>query len=260
MAKMLRLLRVLLRLVLTAGGFISFYVGGLVLCWLVLPLLWLRGGPHLQRVGRCQAVVHRGFVLFHAYARISGSLSFDPRHCSVRLPPGGCVVIANHPTLIDVTAVMACLEHLTCIVKGPLFHHPAMARLLRYCWHIDGGSGDATAGASVMMQAAERLQMQMPVLIFPEGTRSPPRQLQPFKRGAFEIALRNGVPIVPILLTCDPPALAKGTPWHAYPSRTVQFSILQLPTLDPAQWQGDSKQMCADVQRIFQAELDKRAT
>ncbi len=257
---MLRLLTAIFRLALTASGFIAFYAGGLVLCWVVLPPVWLFGGDHLQRVRRCQAIVHRGFVFFHAYARISGSLRFDPHLVNLHLPPGGCVVIANHPTLIDVTAVMACLDHVTCIVKGPLFHHPAMARLLRYCWHIDGGSADATSGASVMLQAADRLQQQMPVLIFPEGTRSPPRQLQPFRRGAFEIAMRSGVTIVPLLLTCDPPALAKGVPWYAYPSRTVQFGVKQLPTLDPAQWQGDSKRMCADVQAMFQAELDGAAT
>ena len=51
--------------------------------------------------------------------------------------------------------------------------------------------------------------MGLDVLIFPEGTRSPfGSGLQPFHRGAFEVAARANVPVVLLKLTCSPPALA----------------------------------------------------
>ena len=63
------------------------------------------------------------------------------------------------------------------------------------------------------------------LVIFPEGTRSPAYGLYTFSRGAAQIALRTGVSIVLIVVTCDPPTLLKGQPWYAVPACPIRFKL-----------------------------------
>lgn len=246
------------RVLLTAFAFTFFYSGGSVLSWLRLPLAWLQGGTRVERIRRCQGVVANGFVFFHGFMRVFRLVGFDPRKTGVVLPAGGCVIIANHPTLVDVTALIATIGHLSCVVKRILFLSPTVGPLLRFCWHINGGSGDATAGAVVMMESLQRLRSGIPVLIFPEGTRSPEGGLHTFNRGAFEIALRADVPVVPVFLSCHPPMLSKEAPWYRAPEIPSQFKMIQLPTLDPKRWNGDTKAMAVDVHAMYRLCLQGR--
>ena len=63
------------------------------------------------------------------------------------------------------------------------------------------------------------------MILFPEGSRSPRGGLGPFKRGAAYVALASGVPITPVVIGCDPPALMKGQAWYALPNRKLIFSL-----------------------------------
>jgi len=255
----LRLVDQAARVLLTAFAFTFFYCGGSVLSWLRLPIAWLTGGTHLERARRCQRVVQNGFVFFHDFMRTFRLIGFDPRKVGLQLPPGPCVLIANHPTLVDVTAIIATVGQLSCVVKRILFYTPTLGPLLRFCWHINSGAGDATAGAAVMMESMHRLRCGMTVLIFPEGTRSPEGSLRAFKRGAFELASRADVPVVPVFLSCHPAMLSKEAPWYRAPAIPAQYQMIQLPTLDPKRWNGDSRAMAADTQALYQRCLEGKA-
>src|SRR4029079_4387587 len=113
----------------------------------------------------------------------------------------------------------------------------------RSCAYLDGGDGGPFAGALVVPQALERLNAGMPVLVFPEGTRSPRDGMHPFKRGAFEIACRANVDVLPVLIRCDPPALGKGVPWYAIPPTTAFFTVTPLPRMRPSEFAGDAARM-----------------
>jgi len=141
-----------------------------------------------------------------------------------------------------------------------LFRSPLTGRLLRYCGHINGGSSGAVAAGGVVVEALERLSAGVPVLIFPEGTRSPERSLRPFKRGAFEIACRASVPVAPLLIRCEPAVLAKEAPWYRAPKTPSCYTITALPALHPHAWNGNARAMAADVQRMFQDCLGVRTS
>ncbi|RPJ01927.1 MAG: 1-acyl-sn-glycerol-3-phosphate acyltransferase, partial [Deltaproteobacteria bacterium] len=51
-----------------------------------------------------------------------------------------------------------------------------------------------------MNEAARKIHDGMSVVIFPEGSRSPDGLIQPFKKGGFALAIKSGVPIVPIAI------------------------------------------------------------
>lgn len=240
---------------LVIACFIGFYLGGLFLAWVILPLARWRVGGQLERARPSQRAVQAGFQVFHAALRRLGLLRGDASTSQIQLPHTPCVVIANHPTLIDVTAILANLPNVACVVKPALFRSLTMGRVLRDAWYIAGGSGTPGDGASVMREAATRLAGGMSVLVFPEGTRSPPGGLGTFHRGAFEIACRAGVPVVPLLLIADPPFLHKESVWYALPAATVRLTLSQLASLDPAEWNRDSRAMAAACERQYRNAL-----
>jgi 1-acyl-sn-glycerol-3-phosphate acyltransferase len=220
------------RVLLTAFAFTSFFLGGLILAWLVLPLVALFSRPRQVRILRCQRIVRAAFRLFHGYMRWVRILHFDPRSVHIDLPEGPCVIIANHPTLVDVTALVSVLGEVTVIAKPAMYRSPLVGPLLRLCHHIEGPRDAFTDGPRVLEDGLARLGLGLPVLLFPEGTRSPVGGLGRFKRGALELATRANVPLVCLGLRCTPPVLAREHPWWTTPTRVPRLTVTQLQTYD----------------------------
>ena len=210
----------------------------------------------VERDRLCQDIVGWGFRLFLAFMRWMRTLVFVPGNVEFEFPNGPFVLISNHPTLIDVTAIMAVYPRICCVAKTELFKSPWVGRLLRYCGHIEGGSAGPMDGVAVMQQALQRLDRGQPVLIFPEGTRSPDHALRRFKSGAFEIAIRAGVPVVPVYATCEPPTLKKNLSWYGLPKQTAYYNLRQLAAPSRDLLAADSRGAAARFQNLYQAEMD----
>ena len=104
------------------------------------------------------------------------------------------------------------------------------------------------SGAALMQEALRRFEVGLAVLIFPESTRSPPGGLHPFRRGAFELAVRAHVPLWPLLLTCDPPALSKGLPFWRQPDRVA---LLRVEPGDLQTDLRDARSACQAIEALF---------
>lgn len=238
--------------VLAPTGFFFFYLGGLLLSWVLLPALLVPVlSDRRRRTDRSLAVVSSAWRLFHWYMRVLRLFHHAPGDVDLELPDEPCVVVANHPTLVDVTALLSAHWRMHCVVKRVLFRSPLVGPLLWLCDHIPGGREGPAATRAVMEGALARLRAGWPVLLFPEGTRSPPGSLHPLKRGAFEIASRADVPVVPLLLRCEPPVLSKQFRWYQVPATTPRFTVTRLPTLHPSQWDGDSRAMAREVETQY---------
>ncbi len=249
------------RILLAGIALFLFWTGAAVLSWLLLPVFRLRRNGRWERARVCQSVVRRALRMFHAFMHATDLLDFDYRQVGAlpaELAGRPFVMVANHPSLIDVTAIASAWDATCVVAKRPLFRSLLVGRLLRYCDHIDGGDGSAISGASVIEEAQLRLQGGLPVLVFPEGTRSPAgsTSLRPFKRGAFEVACRAGVPILPVLVRLDRPILLKSQRW--YQSAERQRVRLTLEPLAPVATQvdGDSAALATEVEAIFREKLD----
>jgi 1-acyl-sn-glycerol-3-phosphate acyltransferase len=245
------------RVGLAGLAFIGFWLGALFNAVIVLPLCLLahRRASRFDRAAACQRWIQRAFVFFHDYMRWCDLVRFDPRDVTRATPGPGFVLVANHPTLVDVTAIAAVFGRLTCVAKTPLFRSPFIGRVLRACAYMDGGDGDPFSGALVVGQSIERVTAGMPVLIFPEGTRSPMDGLRPFKQGAFEIACRADVPVLPVLIRCNPPALGKGRPWYDIPRPAARFTMTLLPPLRPGDFGRNAAVMTEVCEKLYRTEL-----
>jgi 1-acyl-sn-glycerol-3-phosphate acyltransferase len=230
---MMGMLKQAAHLMATASAFLFFFLGGAVLSFLVIPVVSLSVRSKSRRSRLCRRIVARSWVVFHDYMRLLRLIDYDPRAARLAFPAGAFVLVANHPTLVDVTALVAACPDLAFIAKSKMFRSPVFGRLLRTCGHINGGEGGPFSGAAAVDQVLECLAAGIPVLIFPEGTRSPRGGLGAFRHGACQIARKAGVPIVPVFVTCDPPTLMRGQAWYAIPKRLVVLALTQLPILEP---------------------------
>jgi 1-acyl-sn-glycerol-3-phosphate acyltransferase len=212
-----------LRVACTGMAFVVFFGGALVLGGWFLPLVHLWPGPRVVRQKRCQRVVRMTWLGFHAYLRWVGLVNLDvgPQRMVVSSP---AIIIANHPTLFDITAMIVAVGPACIVAKRALFSNPFVGLLLRACGHIRVG---APGGAPLptVDEAEDRLRAGHSIVLFPEGTRSPVGGLGRFHVGAFELARRTGVPVVPVRITARPPALWKGQPWYRIPTETVQLRL-----------------------------------
>ena len=253
---MMRFLDIALRIPLTGVMFVFFGLVSALLSWIILPLARLREKSRLAKDQLSQRIVCKALNIFHFFLTFFRLVRYKPWSHALPIPDGPVVVVANHPTLVDVTAITATYPNLTVVVKKALFLSPAVGGLLRACRHIPSSSGGALAGAAVFEDMVQRIQEGMSVLVFPEGTRSPAKSLRPFSRGAFEVAARTGATVVPLFLTCDPPTLMKGQKWYEVPERTAELRITPLTPIDPSGWNGDSRALCKHVRDTYVAHVE----
>jgi 1-acyl-sn-glycerol-3-phosphate acyltransferase len=189
--------------------------------------------------------VRRGFQLFHAVMR---ALRLYHRRSPVaRLRPGGAavVLVANHPTLCDVTSIASLFPDVVAVAGPQYAANPVLARLVRGC-------GFVATGSHMLRDGEARLRMGFDVLVFPEGTRSPlGGGLQPFHRGAFELAARAKAPIVLLKLTCVPPALSKRLPIWKIADRMAVLTIEPFDVIYPAGLGTDSRALCRAIEQRY---------
>jgi 1-acyl-sn-glycerol-3-phosphate acyltransferase len=117
-------------------------------------------------------------------------------------PAGSYVFIANHLSYMDTPVALAHIPvQFRFLAKRGLFQIPLLGNHLSSAGHIPVPREDPRAAVKTMQQAAEVIrQKKISLLIFPEGGRSHDGILRPFKEGGAYIAIKAGVPLVPLVL------------------------------------------------------------
>jgi len=114
-------------------------------------------------------------------------------------PDGSYVFAANHLSYMDTPVILASIPEFRFLAKQGLFQIPFLGTHLKTAGHIPVPRGDARAAVKTMTSAARIIQeRRISILIFPEGGRSHDGEMAPFQEGAAFIAIRAGVPLVPI--------------------------------------------------------------
>ena len=146
--------------------------------------------------------------LQHACARIWNrmvALTIGARirvHGTEHVNPGKAYVyMANHSSLIDTPALFAYLPYqFKIMAKRGLFYVPFMGWHLWTSGNFPVDRGDARRTARSLRRVIDGVRGGKSLAVFPEGTRTADGGLQEFKPGTFKIALRAGVPIVPVTI------------------------------------------------------------
>jgi 1-acyl-sn-glycerol-3-phosphate acyltransferase len=222
------------RLIGTGLAFATFFGGGLMLAITVFPVIALLVREDQKRVRATQAVIHHAFRFFIGVLEMLGIIKLDVHGLAALKSASGRLIIANHPTLLDVVILMSLIPHAQCIVKAELWHNRYLGGVMRWAGYI---RNDLEPEA--LLEACRRAMAEgKDLIIFPEGTRSRPGESLQFRRGFANIALLAEAQIQLVTIDCRPIMLSKGDPWWKIPARRSHFRITVGERLDAADTLG----------------------
>lgn len=253
---MLRRINYHWRRLATASAFSLFGMGGALLWLLVFPALHLFVRDNEKRGRLARWVVHRSFALFIGYMHRIGILTYEIKGLE-RLQRPGLLILANHPTLIDIVFLISLLKNADCVVRSGLAKNIATRGSVGATGYICNDNG-----AELIEACIKSVKSGKNLVIFPEGSRSKPTHLLPFQRGAANIAIRGHLDITPVLIKCSPPTLSKGLGWYNIPSRRFHVSIEVLPDISVDSFCVDTDALAArklteHLTNFFTAELNR---
>jgi len=217
----------------TGFCFLMFTSGSLCLSCFFLPFLRLLTRDQAVLRRRTRFFVQTFFRFMTWLIEHTGCMRLKVEGADRLREARGVLVLANHPTLIDVVVLMGLMPQANCVIKSALFRTLALGRTLRSAGYVENGEpGKLVEDCRLSLEAGQSL------IIFPEGTRTTPGQPMVFQRGPAHLLLASRAPILPVIIRCRPDALLKGQPWYHVPEKRFELELKVLEPLPPAAWEA----------------------
>ncbi len=229
-------------------SFLIFGLIGLFLSCTICPLLYLLpiAKKHRQKIAR--RLILLLFPLYVRFMEWSQLIKLNTHNCET-LHTRGKIVIANHPSLLDVVYLLALIPQATCIVKRSLFFNPFTAGVAHAAGFIRNDS------TTLLEDCAASLRSGAPLIVFPEGTRTDPNKPFHFLRGTANIALTAEADLLPLVIRCRPARLMKHQAWYEMSKATLRVDIEALPVI-PIEQYLDAGKHRARISRKITADLE----
>ena len=172
------------------------------------------------------------------------------------LEPGRTYVFAgNHQSYMDIPVLFGYLPaNFRIMAKSSLFHIPFLGWHLRRSGHMPIARDNPRLAARSLLEAATHVREGTSVFIFPEGGRSLDGRLQEFKAGTFLLAIKAGVPVVPLTLN-GTRALLKMHSWYLRPARLGLIVHPPIPT--EGMHSDDAAKLAEKVKAVIAADFDE---
>ena len=250
-----------LRIVLTGLSFAIFFGGSLALGLALFPLLFVVALGNIKRHReRCTRLIGWGYGTFTLWMKLTKLVQYEPISMPEELRGKPYVLVANHPTYIDLLFLLHYFPGLTCVAKASWYRNLFFGPLLRSTYYIPGPGyirdQKSDLKSPVLDRMIKHVERGHPLLIFPEGTRSASNRLRRFKRGPFELAKQTGVPIVPVFIRVDRPFLMKGVPFWDVPPKRATFEFEILPLIDTKTDARSGRELRDDLQADFEKRFE----
>lgn len=235
-------------------AFSLFGIGGLLLTTFVFPAINLIFRDRSQRAAAAQRMVHLTWKLFVWIIVVLGVIDFETQGADLLNGEKGTLVIANHPSLLDVVLIMSMMHRTQCVVKPGVWKNPFMRGVIKAANYIPN-LGDPERTLSDCVSA---LKAGNNLVIFPEGSRTVAGRQRHLERGFANIAIRSGAPIRLVTVSCVPVLMAKGDKWYTSPQRKPRYQICVRDRIDPAIFTGSdvpsraARNLTAQVARRFE--------
>jgi len=179
---------------------------------------------------------------------VRGREKIDPRETYV--------MVANHLSLLDILVLFRIFRHFKWVSKIENFKIPCIGWNMYLNRYIPLRRGNRDSIVQMMEACAKTLAEGNSVMMFPEGTRSRNGVLQPFKTGAFELALRSNRPLLPIVVEGTSDALPKSG-FVLRGRHPIRVTVLD--PIPVERFRGlDAKALTEQTREIFVEYLDGR--
>ena len=216
---MMRFLNHLWRVAATGFVFVVFGLGAIFISLTMFPLLRLSSWNRATARRRIQRGMQITFKVYMELMRVLGILTYSVEGGHRLLEPGR-LIIANHPTLIDVVLLGSQIPAVDCIVKKGLWRNPFLRWPVAWAGYIPNSEGE-----ELVDRCSSALRQGRSLLVFPEGTRTVPGRPMRIHRGSAHIALAADAEILPVTIRCEPITLFRGNPWYRVPVRRFHMRV-----------------------------------
>ena len=144
----------------------------------------------------------------------------------------GNIIVANHPTLIDVVLLVSFVPNCICVVKNGLAKNFFIKNIIRGVYLVNDENPE-----DFLKKGSDILSKGLNIVIFPEGTRTTDFSKVPEKlyRGFAQFAVRSNAPVLPVRIDCDPLILGKRQKWYNVDKKTVLYTLQFLPPIKPSE-------------------------
>lgn len=214
------------RLCATALGFVIFGLCGVAFKLILLPYLRPNVSGSLKTQWQARRLVSRSWLWFTHYLVKMGIVEAH-FHGFEKLGREGQLILANHPSLLDVVFILSRVPHANCIVKTDLLNNPCMNSQIRACGYLPN-SEDMD-----LVEKVHAILQQECLLIFPEGTRTGWDGDVKFHRGAVSMGLRSAQVITPVVVKMSPPNYKKGQKWYHIPLQKPIYHFIVGDDINP---------------------------
>ena len=240
------------RLPATGLGFASLGLGGVLLAATVFPLLRWTTRNEWVRARRVQAVIRASFRVYIGLLQVLGLIRLEVAGEERIAACRGVLVVANHPTLLDVVLLMSRVPNAQCVVKHQLWRNRFIGPVVRAAGYIRND----LAPELFIERCRQALDRGHNLIIFPEGTRTVPGRPLRLQRGFANIALLVPADLQIACISCEPLTLTKGLPWYDIPERPAAFRVVFEDRVETAPFlRGASRALAA---RRLAAHLETR--
>ncbi len=205
----------------TGLAFVALFGGGPILALTAFCIVRLMMLEEPERGARVRYLIHRLFQHYIGMLRKLRVIDVEMAGAAKLAEGGGRLIVANHPTLLDVVLLVALIPRAQCVVKSELWDSLMLGQLMRAAGYIS----NALPAEEMLLLCRQALEAGNHLIIFPEGTRSRPGEPLRFRRGFAHIATLLNAEIQLVVLRCNPPMLLKGDKWWQVPARRPRFQI-----------------------------------
>ncbi len=157
------------------------------------------------------------------------------------------VIVSNHQSLADIIIMYKTKMQFKWVAKESLFKVPFIGWNLSLAKHIKLSRGKFSSIKKVYREAARWLRKDISVLFFPEGTRSGTNEMRDFQNGAFKLAIKEKVPILPISLEGTGNAIPKGS-WLF--KTKIPCALTVLPPIDTSNFEAKDFDLLKNMVRL----------
>lgn len=223
----------------------AFLVVTCILLFPVAVVIWAVTAPFDRRL----RLLHRftcWWASLYSWVNPAWTVRIEGRE-RIR-PDATYVMIANHQSFVDILVLFRLFAHFKWVSKVEIFRLPFIGWNMALNRYVALRRGDRRSIAAMMQACLDRLDEGSSIMIFPEGTRSVDGRLKPFKAGAFTLAKRARVPILPIVVEGTARALPRRgfvlqgrhhihvrvldeVPYETFADATVEELVAQTHTL-----------------------------
>lgn len=213
---------------------ILFALGAIVIGYVIFPLLSITGGMQREKFAKIIHTSWKFFIYVMEKSRII-NVELVGDFSDIK----GKIVVASHPSLIDIILLIGSMPKSLCLAKKDLLKNPFMRNIVKSLYIVNDIDPEVFKKSCI-----EALNDGYNIIIFPTGTRTLPEECVKIHKGAAQIAISSGVDIIPVKIELDFPFLIKKHFPLAANNKPINFKL----TIKPAIKLSDYDKNLSEIQ------------